>query len=273
MKSNFRLYFPLLLFNLCFFFYSPAQDSSKTKLVPQMVLQGFYQGVDMYVQNPTTNETKGFCVISCTVNGKAIDSINSSAFEIPLTKMGFKEGDSIKIEILHHNDCKPKTIYNPPPPKKPMDFTDFWVDSNYIFHWKTKEEIGKHTFTVETFVWNKWVKLGEVDSKGLFSEAEYVFQLAPHSGVNKVRVKVVTYITNPFITKALEFTSNVSPPEVWPLETKTVINFSTETMYEVYDKDGNLIMKGTGKSIDVSKLKKDVYYLNYDNQTSEFIKM
>ena len=244
-----------------------------------MTLQGFYQGVNMYVQNPFVATGVGFCVIQCKVNGKIIDTVSfpkfelySSAFEIPLTEMGFKEGDSVKIEILHHNDCKPKTIYNPPPPNKPMDFIDFWVDSNSVFHWKTKNEAYKYTYIIESFIWNKWVKLGEVAANGKWTENEYSFQLAPHSGVNKVRVKVIVYTKNPFITKALEFTSNVHQVEYWPIEAKSTINFSAETMYEVYDKDGNLLMKGTGKLIDAGKLKKGIYYLNYDNQTSEFIK-
>ena len=71
-----------------------------------MVLEGHYMNANMYIQNPFTAKDSGFCVTKVSVNGIELDTIKypkfemySSAFEIPLTEMGFKEGDSIKIEI------------------------------------------------------------------------------------------------------------------------------------------------------------------------------
>jgi hypothetical protein len=58
-----------------------------------------------------------------------------------------------------------------------------------------------------------------------------------------------------------------------PVKPKDVITFSANTLYEIYDQYGNIVKRGYGNSIDVSTLKKDMYYLNYDNKTGEtFIK-
>ena len=52
-----------------------------------------------------------------------------------------------------------------------------------------------------------------------------------------------------------------------------MITVSANTLYEIYDQYGNIVKRGYGNSIDVSTLKKDMYYLNYDNKTGEtFIK-
>jgi hypothetical protein len=52
-----------------------------------------------------------------------------------------------------------------------------------------------------------------------------------------------------------------------------VITFSASTLYEIYDQYGNIVKRGYAASVDVSTLKKDLYYLNYDNKMGEtFIK-
>ena len=241
------------------------QKSSK------MIIEGNYMNANMYIQNPYTTKDSGFCVTKCTVNGKAIDSIGNSAFEIPLTTMGFKEGDSIKIEIWHHDDCKPKTIYNPPAPKKPVEFTDVTVDSNYVLHFKTKGEAYKYTYIIEQYRWNKWVRIGEVEAKAIYSGAEYSFQITPHSGENMVRVKLLSPSNIPTMSKAVKFTSKGYTCCDGYNKVQGKIVFSGETLYEVYNKEGQIIKKGFAAEIDISDLSPDVYYLNYDNKTTEFV--
>lgn len=48
--------------------------------------------------------------------------------------------------------------------------------------------------------------------------------------------------------------------------------FTSETLFEVYDSYGNIVKKGFGEKVDVSNLKKGIYYLNYDNKTDTFVK-
>ena len=48
-----------------------------------IVLEGNYQGKNIYVQNPFASSGVGFCVYEVTINDQTTtDEINSSAFEI-----------------------------------------------------------------------------------------------------------------------------------------------------------------------------------------------
>lgn len=236
-------------------------------------LEGTYQGKNIYVQNPYDNDGKGFCTKKVLVNGKEILVSNTSTYEIKLDSIGFKQDDTIKIEIFHKVDCKPKVITQNYTPKGNFDLVSISVDSSAILHWVGKNEINKLTYIIEQFRWNKWIKVGEVDGKGGIQENAYSFQTKPHSGKNQFRVKQVAS-GKPRISKSAEFEN----PD---LKIKIVnhsindnqLQFTKETMYELYDIEGNLIKKGTAKSIDMKGLKRGHYFINYDNETGEIDKI
>ncbi|PJC62331.1 MAG: hypothetical protein CO022_05125, partial [Flavobacteriales bacterium CG_4_9_14_0_2_um_filter_32_27] len=51
-----------------------------------IVLEGHYQGKNLYVQNPFAGSGVGFCTFEVTINGDVTtDEVNSSAFEIDFT--------------------------------------------------------------------------------------------------------------------------------------------------------------------------------------------
>ena len=54
-----------------------------------------------------------------------------------------------------------------------------------------------------------------------------------------------------------------------PAKPKEEITFSANTMYEVYDQYGNIVKRGFASRIDITDLKKDLYYLNYDSKLGE----
>ena len=63
-----------------------------------IVLEGNYQGKNLFVQNPYSEAGVGFCIYQVTVNDKvATDEINSSAFEVDLTNFNLKMGDKVVI--------------------------------------------------------------------------------------------------------------------------------------------------------------------------------
>ena len=64
----------------------------------QMVLEGTYQGQNLYVQNPFASFGVGFCVVNVTVNGQqSTDEINSSAFEIELSVRKFSQTKALAV--------------------------------------------------------------------------------------------------------------------------------------------------------------------------------
>lgn len=239
-----------------------------------IVLEGHYQGKNLYVQNPFAGSGVGFCTFEVTINGDVTtDEINSSAFEIDFSNFKLKVGDPVTVKIKHKDDCKPRVL-NPEvlKPKSTFETVSIKLSNDGKLDWTTKNESGKLTFIVEQYRWNKWVKVGEVEGKGTPGENSYSFQVTPHSGENKVRVKQVDYSGKPRYSTAA--TTMSSAPEVTfePVKVKETINFSNETLYEVYDQYGNIVKRGYGSNLDATSLKKGDYYLSYDNKTETFSK-
>lgn len=231
-------------------------------------LEGTYQGKNIYVQNPFTNKGEEFCTEKVLINGKEIYFKKASVYAILLDSLNFKIGDAIKLEIFHKPDCKPFILNDNSSPKKAFNFTSISVDSNAVLHWITSYERDSLPFIIEQFKWNKWLKIGEVQSKGGKAENEYSFQTIPHSGKNQFRIKQ----SNLCISKTADYKSVGPKVKFQHGHISTEVIFTEETMYEVFDQFGNPLMKGTGKTIDCRKIPKGLYYLNYDNTQGEFIK-
>ncbi len=247
-----------------------------------IILEGNYQGKNLYVQNPFQSGGVGFCVNEVKVNGNiTTDEVTSSAFEIDLKPHKLNIGDKVEIKIFHKEDCKPKVL-NPEvlKPKSTFEVVSMTVDKEGTVKWTTKSETGKLTFAIEQFRWNKWVKVGEVDGTGTPTSNDYSFKIVAHSGKNQIRVRQTDYSGQPRLSKPVEFMSEVPEMEYAPLKASKDVNFflkgksdkALETMYEIYDQYGNIVKKGFGSKVDVSNLPKGGYFLNFDNKMGEFVK-
>jgi len=253
--------------------------SSSIFAVGVIVLQGNYQGKNLYIQNPFAGSGVGFCVSEVRVNGTVTtDEIASSAFEIDFRNLQLKIGDAVEVKITHKDDCKPKVL-NPEvlKPKSTFEIVSMAVGSDLTFKWSTKGETGKLAFVIEQFRWNKWVKVGEVEGNGTPDLNNYSFLVAPHSGKNQYRVKQVDYTGQPKLSKTVDY--NSTSPEITfsPAKVSKEIGFfagstPTETMFEIYDQFGNIVKRGFSSTVDAANLPKGAYYLNYDNKMGEFIK-
>ncbi|MBN8702479.1 MAG: hypothetical protein J0M08_05415 [Bacteroidetes bacterium] len=239
-----------------------------------IVLEGTYQGKNLYVNNPFAGSGVGFCVYEVTVNDQVTtDEINSSAFEVDFKNFQFKLGDRIEVKIKHKDDCKPRVL-NPEvlKPKSSFEIVSMKIEKDEVLKWTAKNENGKLPYIVEQFRWNKWVKVGEVEGNGTPSENSYSFKITPHSGKNQFKVKQVDYSNVARISKPVDYMSSKSEITFSPQKVSKELVFSEETMYEIFDQYGNVVKRGTNKQIDCSNLSKGVYYINYDNKTGEFIK-
>jgi len=234
----------------------------------RMELNGTYQGNDLYIVNPFADNTAEYCVTKVLVNGEVTaDTINQSAFKIDLAVHHFKTGDTLKIVILHKSNCLPKVIAVPAGFKSTTEISSISISNGGLITWKTKNEHAPLPFIIEQFRWNKWIKYGEVNGVGIPTENEYSFQAIVHHGENQFRVKQLNEhylsktISRSFDTPEVKFEFHKRAKE---------IQFTGETMYEVYDSKGNVIKKGFGTKIDVCNLPKGKYYLNYDNSMAKF---
>lgn len=239
-----------------------------------IVLEGKYQSKNIYVQNETASSGVGYCAYEVRVNGQlTTDEINSSAFEIDLSALQLKFGESITIEIKFKDGCAPKVL-NPDAlkPKPTFDTKTIAVESNGIIKWTTENENGSIPFVIEQFRWNKWIPVGEVTGKGTPGTNSYQFQVTFHSGENKFRVKQVGFGSQPRYSTPTTITCGSPKLEYSVAKGNSLITFTGETLFEVYDYYGSIVKKGFGKQVDMSNLAKGGYYLCYDNEVSEFRK-
>ncbi len=250
--------------------------SSGLSFAGNIVLEGNYQGKNLYVRNPFEGSSVGFCTYEVTVNGSvATDEWNSSAFEVDLSVHNLEPGDRIVVVIKHKDDCAPKVL-NPEVlnPQSTFETESIAVTNDGILKWSTTNEAGVLTYIVEQYRWNKWVYVGEVEGAGRTGTVNnYSFKITAHSNENKFRVKQVDYTAVPRYSPTATYQSDMALVDFNPKKgVEDKITFTAETMYEVFDIHGNIVKKGFSGNIDASNLKKGLYYLNYDNSTSEFMK-
>lgn len=244
-----------------------------------IILEGNYQGRNLYVQNPFSSVGVGFCVNEVLINGNiTTDETNSSAFEIDLNTQKLAIGEKVEVKIKHKENCKPRVL-NPEvlKPRSTFEIVSMTAEKDGLVKWSTKAESGKLAFAVEQFRWNKWIKVGEVEGNGTSNVNSYSFKVTPHSGKNQVRVRQIDFSGQPRFSKPADFVSDVPDITFAPVKVQKGINFVNgdkpiETMYEVYDQYGNVVKRGFGSSLDASNLSKGGYFLNFDNKMKEFVK-
>jgi hypothetical protein len=237
-----------------------------------LLVEGKYQNKNIYVQNSFSQNGVGFCAYEVYVNGvRSTDEVSSSAFEIDLRPYNLKQGDNVAIQIFHKDGCMPKVL-NPEAlrPMPTFETKNIVINNAGMLSWTTTGETGALPFIIEQFRWNKWVYIGEVQGLGTAGDHNYSFQVTPHSGENKFRVKQVGFGKSVKYTPEVNFTPSNRPTLSFSQSNDTrQVTISGESLYEMYDAYGNVVLKGFGSKIDLSDFDKGVYYLCFDNQVVE----
>lgn len=240
----------------------------------QLELSGIFLGQNIYVMNPFSDSGVGFCVFEVSVNGQTTsDEINSSAFEIDLSKYDFSIGENIIISLQYKSGCIPKII-NPEAIKPVSSFKiqKAYVDPNGFLNWTTTNELGSLPFIIQQYRWNKWITVGQVEGNGTPEINQYRLNIRPHSTQNIFRIYQIDYTGKAHYSEEIEYQSKRAAIKFGPEKIKNELVFSSETLYEIYDKFGNIIFKGFGQKIKLDELQKGLYYINYDNTMGSFQK-
>tara|TARA_B100000683_G_C12468800_1_gene547032 strand:- start:871 stop:1656 length:786 start_codon:yes stop_codon:yes gene_type:complete len=236
----------------------------------ELIIDGTYQGENIYIQNPFSNKENGFCIKEVYVNDKPFTEINSSAFEITLES--HEIGKYVKVSIIHSKSCKPRVLNKDAlRSKSTFEIVSFKSAENQL-RFTTKNESNEEPFLVEQFKNNKWVEVTRMKGEGPEGFNNYISDVEHTSGLNKYRIKQRDLGNRFRYSKVLEYKSNRSPITFYPKRVSNVIHLSEACNFEVFDSFGALMAKGHGNKIDVSALEEGVYYLNIDNRTEKFLK-
>lgn len=145
--------------------------------------------------------------------------------------------------------------------------TSINIGKDDLLRWTTRNDQNKTPFIVEQYRWNKWVKIGKVDVSGSFSEIQaYSFMSIPYSGENQIRV---FHENDATLFRSVKWTSG-EPAVKFTINRGTqAIQFSNETLFEIWDAKGNVIKRGLSQAIWYKDIPGGSYILNYDNSTAE----
>ncbi len=259
---NFRLIF-------VFFLFISTIASSQ-----ELNIKGVFTGANVYVVNPFTNSENRFTIESISINGKEYtENMESSAFEIDLSDMGFKLGEDLRFCIRYRDSIMP-SIVNTEAIKAISSFKmkRAFVDKDQFLNWKCSNEVGSLPFNVQQYRWNKWVTIGQLRGVGTSGVNHYRIKVPIHSGENMFRIHQVDYTGKDNYSDTLQYRSRLKPVQLVNKKVKTELKFSAPTQFQIYDLFGNLIYDGFGGEVRFDDLIPGKYYVNFDNTIGEFIK-
>lgn len=242
-----------------------AQDSTIT---------GNYFGKNLYLTNPTIENSTSYCISKITVNDKIIgDELFSNSLEIDFPLYGITQNAPVIIKISYTKGCKFKIVNSEVlQAKSTFSFANSKVDKTGKLIWTVKGEINS-SFAVEQFRWNKWITIGDVDINDTVHKNMYSFEIKPHYGPNLFRISHTDANGNVSYTKVIKYRSATAKEIMLAsLKVTNQLDFSAETMYEIFDEKGNFISDGYAISIDITDLPKGKYWVNYDNKSEMFTK-
>jgi hypothetical protein len=244
-------------------------DSTST-----MNIEGQYLGTNLIVKNPMKHES--YSVTEVRINGKTLSyPLQSSAFEIYFEKADIEIGDSVQIQIFYNWKIGEPVIYNIEvlKPVKHFQFTSISCDRRrMLLQWTVDTDTLTGPFEVEQYRWNKWVTVYMVETDSLSKDSVFSVLFQPHSGRNLFRVMYVDEEGNMTYSGEVRYTSRSKEITLVSNRVRTLIEFSGETLYQLYTEFGGFLLDGWGNSIDVSGLENGKYFVNFDNKTEEIIK-
>ncbi|MDW7693494.1 hypothetical protein R9C00_01970 [Flammeovirgaceae bacterium SG7u.111] len=255
--------FLYLLFTVLVLFSSPAIGG-------EIVIEGVYRGINLYVQNPHDGEGN-YCISEIFVNDKKLTDVpQTTAFDIDLSFL--RDNDPVKIKIIHTDNCKPKVI-NPNAIKAEKQFQFTYVDIDAdVLKWAARGERTYGKYFILKFENNNWVPEKVVDCKGKDGIQSYEYNPRYHTGTNKYRVRYLEITGKVYFSNVIAFESDIEEVTFYPKRVSSRLNFSRPVKYAILDVYGKIVLQDIGQEVDCSKLKSGTYYVSYDNKTDKFFK-
>jgi hypothetical protein len=239
-----------------------------------IVLNGIYNGKDLYVKNSVTSSGLGFCAFEVIVNGTTTtDELNMSVFGVDFKSLALKMGEEVEIVIRCKEDCGVRVL-NPEVlhPESTFQVESVLVNKTGHLEWSTKNERGQLPYNIEQYKWKRWVKVGETMGAGDEERNTYTMDLALHSGVNIFRVSQKDH-RGQRVSNDIKVESKAPLVALIKTTVTKSIDFTSETAYEIYSSYGEKVGAGTAKNIDIQKFPRGEYLLNFDNQSGVLIQI
>lgn len=153
-----------------------------------------------------------------------------------------------------------------------FDIQSFKISKDGMVSWTANNENGSLPYIVEQFIFDKWVKVGQVNGIGTPSPNSYSVPVVLSSGENKFRVKQKGYDKISRFSDAITYYSKKEAVNYQIINKNQTLSFSSDTYFIVYNPYGSIVKQGYGNSLNISEYIKGYYCLVYDNKLGGFDK-
>jgi hypothetical protein len=148
----------------------------------------------------------------------------------------------------------------------------FKISKDGMISWTAVNEHGSLPYIVEQYIFDKWVKVGEVGGIGSPAPNSYSVPVILSSGENKFRVRQKGYDKISRFSDAVTYYSKKEPVTYSITEHNQRVTFSADTYFIIYNPYGAIAKQGYGSYADISNYAKGYYCLIYDNKLGGFEK-
>lgn len=148
----------------------------------------------------------------------------------------------------------------------------FRISKDGMVSWTSVNEHGSLPYNVEQYIFDKWVKVGQVMGIGSPVPNSYSVPVILSSGENKFRVRQKGYDKMSRFSDAVTFYSKKEPVSYKLRSDNQMIEFTGDTYFIIYNPYGAIAKQAYGNSVDISEFAKGYYCLIYDNKLGGFEK-
>jgi hypothetical protein len=156
--------------------------------------------------------------------------------------------------------------------EKGPKISDLQMDSASRIHWTVLHQQGLMSFSVEQFLNEHWVMVGEVVGDSHQETNEYAYSPHQTSGENKYRIAWYGDAKTKNYSNIVSSLSKKAEVFFHVTEDNLHVAFSENTFYMVYNPYGFIISRGFGSSLDISEYNPGMYCVTYDNKVASFEK-
>ncbi len=168
--------------------------------------------------------------------------------------------------LMYGNDNKGEKIVST------FELKSLSVSKAGMLCWTSMNERGTLNFIVEQFIYNKWVKVGEISGIGTPNNNSYSVPVALCYGENKFRIGQKNYDKTTRFSTPVSYFSTKESIYLKVEGRNQTLSFSGTTYYMIYDMYGIAIKQGYGNSLDISGFTKGRYFVIFDNKAVKFEK-
>lgn len=237
----------------------------------EILLSGVYQGKDLYINNPFSEEDGLFCIKRIYLNNEMILSEpRASVCRISLAHLQI--GQPVHMRIEYRETCMPVFI-NPQVirDKKDLGFGEIKIDDSGI-EWKMTGMDEKTLFFIEKKDSRQWNIIHSFEEEIPDENSYFRVDLQHGSGMNEYRIKAVTTGGKSFFSGIVRYESAGNVLTFYPRRVSGKITLMQENDFEILDIRGNVLLRGRNKEISVENLDPGIYYLVIDEKIEKFLK-